>query len=143
MGGGGGSSLFPAYEPYKDKNHRRQCKMSSSKKLTCNGTVRQVLICLRPSNQYLLPPLDTLYNCIKSPNFLNFKESRNKFQGINSASLCSLAGRYDNLIPTWFLAPTIPAQYYSHREVGMGEIELERRLEGQQFTNLGQKYQHD
>ena len=27
-----------------------------------------------------------------------FKEPRNRFQGINSASLCSLAGRYDNPI---------------------------------------------
>jgi hypothetical protein len=35
-------------------------------------------------------------------------------QGINSSSLCSLAGWYDNPIPTRFLAPidflTIPAQ---------------------------------
>jgi hypothetical protein len=35
---------------------------------------------------------------------------------MNSASLCSLAGRYDNHIPTWFLAPIkdclkIPALY--------------------------------
>ncbi len=30
---------------------------------------------------------------------------RNRFQGIDSASLCSLAGRYDN-IPTRFRAPT-------------------------------------
>jgi hypothetical protein len=30
---------------------------------------------------------------------------RNRFQGMNSASLCSLAGRYDNPIPTRFLAP--------------------------------------
>jgi hypothetical protein len=41
-------------------------------------------------------------------------ELRNRFQGINSASLCSLAGRYDNPIPPWFLAPVdslkIPAQ---------------------------------
>ncbi len=29
----------------------------------------------------------------------------NRFQGINSASLCSLAGRYGNLIPTRFPAP--------------------------------------
>jgi hypothetical protein len=29
----------------------------------------------------------------------------NRFQGINSASPCSLAGRYDNPIPTRFLAP--------------------------------------
>jgi hypothetical protein len=32
-------------------------------------------------------------------------EPRNRFQGMNSASLCSLAGRYDNLIPTRILAP--------------------------------------
>ncbi len=32
-------------------------------------------------------------------------EPRNRFQGIDSASLCSLAGRYENPIPTWFLAP--------------------------------------
>jgi hypothetical protein len=36
-----------------------------------------------------------------------------RFQGINSTSLCSLAGRYDNPIPTRFLASidclTIPA----------------------------------
>ncbi len=41
-------------------------------------------------------------------------EPRNRFQGINSASLCSLAGLYDNPIPTRFLAPIdclkIPAQ---------------------------------
>ena len=30
---------------------------------------------------------------------------RNRFHGIDSASLCSLAGRYDNPIPTWLLAP--------------------------------------
>ncbi len=32
-------------------------------------------------------------------------EPRNRFQGMNSASLCSLAGRYDNPIPTQFLSP--------------------------------------
>ncbi len=32
-------------------------------------------------------------------------EPRNRCQGINSASLCSLAGRYDNPIPTPCLAP--------------------------------------
>jgi hypothetical protein len=31
---------------------------------------------------------------------------RNWFQGMNSASLCSLADRYDNPIPPRFLAPT-------------------------------------
>jgi hypothetical protein len=32
-------------------------------------------------------------------------EPRNRFQGINSASLCSLASWYNNPIPTWFLDP--------------------------------------
>jgi hypothetical protein len=40
---------------------------------------------------------------MQSPNF--FKEPKNRFQGTNSARLCSLAGRYDNPIPTRFLAP--------------------------------------
>jgi hypothetical protein len=39
------------------------------------------------------------------PEFLTFKEPRNRFQGINSASPCSLAGRYDSPISTRFLAP--------------------------------------
>jgi hypothetical protein len=41
----------------------------------------------------------------QSPNFKTFKETKNRFQGTNSARLCSLAGRYDNPIPTRFLAP--------------------------------------
>jgi hypothetical protein len=39
-----------------------------------------------------------------SPNFETFKEPKNRFQGISSDWLCSLAGRYDNPIPTEFLA---------------------------------------
>ena len=46
--------------------------------------------------------------------FKSFKEISNRFKGTDSASLCSLAGRYNNPIPTRFLAPidcsTIPAQ---------------------------------
>jgi hypothetical protein len=38
------------------------------------------------------------------PVFLSFMEPRNRFQGMNSASLCSLVGRYNNPIPYWFLA---------------------------------------
>jgi hypothetical protein len=37
------------------------------------------------------------------PEFLNL-DPRNRFQGNSSASLCSLAVRYDNPIPTRFLA---------------------------------------
>ena len=32
-------------------------------------------------------------------------EPKNRFQGTNSARLCSLVGRYENPIPTRFLAP--------------------------------------
>jgi hypothetical protein len=46
---------------------------------------------------------------------MTFKEAENRFQGTISARLCSLAGRYDNPIPTRFLAPVsclkIPAQF--------------------------------
>ncbi len=41
-----------------------------------------------------------------SPNFLTFKKPRNRIQGIESASQWSLAGQYDNLIPTRFPVPT-------------------------------------
>ncbi len=41
----------------------------------------------------------------QSPNFETSKEPRSRFQEINFVSLCSLAGRYDNPIPTRFLAP--------------------------------------
>jgi hypothetical protein len=46
------------------------------------------------------PPPSTVY-------FITvlFKEPKNRIQGINSASLCSLAGQFDNPIPTRFLAP--------------------------------------
>ena len=41
------------------------------------------------------------------PEFLNFfKEPKNRFQGINTASLCSPAGRNNNPIPTLFLVHT-------------------------------------
>jgi hypothetical protein len=34
-----------------------------------------------------------------------YKEPRDPLKGTNSASLCSLAGRYDYTIPNQFLAP--------------------------------------
>ncbi len=43
----------------------------------------------------------------QSPNFKKFKEPKNRFQGTKSASLCILAGRYDNPIPTRFLQPIV------------------------------------
>ncbi len=69
------------------------------------------------------------------PEFLTFKEPRNLFQGIDSAILCSPAGRYDNLIPSPFLAPTdclkIPAHLALSRYSLAGE-----RVEGGDVTRV-------
>ena len=62
--------------------------------------------------------------------YVILKESKNRFQGIDYASLCSLAGRYNNPIPTWFLAPIdcskIPAlkmqQLYVHQTAGVKRV---------------------
>ncbi len=55
------------------------------------------------------------------PVFLNVHGAPDWFQGMNSAGLCSLAGRYDNPIPPRFLAPIdflkIPALHV-HTDVG-------------------------
>ncbi len=49
------------------------------------------------------------------PECLNFQGAQDRLQGTNSARLESLAGRYDNPMPSGFLAPIdclkIPAQY--------------------------------
>ncbi len=58
----------------------------------------------------------------RSPYFKTFMEPRNRFQGMNSASLCSLAGRYDNPILPRFLAPIdclkIPALESADSRIG-------------------------
>ncbi len=43
--------------------------------------------------------------CLQSWYFKIFMEAMNQIQGIDSVSLCSLAVRYDNIIPTRFRAP--------------------------------------
>ncbi len=86
-------------EPYKYKTHRRQCKMSSSKKLTCKGTVPHVFICMRAQNPIPPPPLT---HCKRVYIIL-----------------------------------------YLFTKGGGGRVEPERRLEGQQFSKLSRKYQHD
>jgi hypothetical protein len=66
------------------------------KKLICKGTLRQVIICLRPRSPY--PPLNSIY---------------------------------------------VYSVYLFTQGRGEGGVEPERRLEGQQFTKIGRKYQHD
>jgi hypothetical protein len=41
--------------------NRMLCKMLSSKKLACKGTLRQVFICLRAKNPIPPPPLHSVY----------------------------------------------------------------------------------
>ncbi len=54
----------------------------------------------------------------------------------------SVLGLEPHTLPPYTLYTCI--QYtYSHGEGGGGRVEPERRREGQQFTNLGRKYQHD
>ncbi len=43
-------------------------------------------------------------NKVRARIFKQSKEPKTQFRGINFTSLCSLAGRYDNPIPTRFLA---------------------------------------
>ncbi len=56
---------------------------------------------LRPSPA----SITSISNHVPEPIFLNVYGAPNWYQGMNSASLCSLAGRYDNPIPPRFLAP--------------------------------------
>ncbi len=61
--------------------------------------------------------------------FVLHEEHRNRFQGTNSASQCSLVGQYNNTIPTRFLVPTdclkIPARCWNFRKI-YGDQELSR-----------------
>jgi hypothetical protein len=59
-------------------------------------------------------------------------ESRNRFQGTNPASLY-LAGRYDNSIPTRFLAPI---DCLTNSSSGYSEMEREH------YRSQGSKYIH-
>ncbi len=69
--------------------------------------------------------------------FYSFKELRNRFQGMDSASLCSLAGRYHNPIPTLFLVPIdcykIPTQMPMHMDRIAYLVFLITRLESVDF----------
>ncbi len=59
--------------------------------------------------------------------FLTFKDPRNRFQGMDSASLCSPVGRYDNPIPTRFLAPIDCSKFQQSTLYGDMRCELEGR----------------
>ncbi len=90
--------------------------------------------------------------CGPEPVFYTFMEPRNRFQEMNSASLCSLAGRYDNPISTRSLYPIdwlkMPALKY-HTGSHLGVVNLPRfflhtmRLgQRRKFTNDGERSQY-
>ncbi len=91
---------------------RLQTDMSSHPFVTQHDNKNCSIYCI-----HCVQVVSTITGNVQSPNFKTFKEPKNQFQGTNSAMLCSLAGRYNNPIPTRFLAPIdclkIPAQVSS------------------------------
>jgi hypothetical protein len=94
-GGGGGGGAPRTY-------HESVCKLS---RVSCRESTKYPIHTLTytPHSANRKLPDD---RSVQSPNFefLNFMEPKNRFQGIDSASLCSPAGQ-DNPILTRFLAP--------------------------------------
>ncbi len=76
---------------------------------------------------------------ILSPNFETFKEPKNQFQGINPPAY-SLAGRYDNPIPTRFLASIdclkIPALFCTLGLVQEPSSQVEETGEGEEGEHI-------
>ncbi len=73
------------------------------------------------------------------PEFLTFKEPKNRLQGISSASLCGLAGQYDNPIPTRFLAPVDCLKIPALIPKGLMKITRTSRLSMVSWRNAGLK----
>ncbi len=77
-------------------------------------------------------------------------ELRNRFQGMNSASLCSLAGRYDNPLPPRFLALIaslkIPAQLISREKgegIGVASLGREKEIEEAEREGNSEELKND
>ncbi len=125
-------SWFCTFKAQKKYTDRKQCKMSSSKKFPCKGTLTQVFICLRP------PPL--LDFCLGwSSNFVGSESGQ-----IESVKLLqNMVSNTTEHCP----APTQPHTVCicctltrGRGGRGGGELYVERRLEGHYFTKLGRKY---
>jgi hypothetical protein len=105
-----------------------KAKCQHLEQLTCKGPLQQVIIFLRP------PPL------------LGFLGWFSNFVGSESCHIQSIK-LLQNMVSNRTQHPQPPSSHtlsvYTvlwHRE---GRVAPERRLEGQQFTKLGRKYQHD
>jgi hypothetical protein len=100
---------------------------------TCKWTLRQVFICLRP-------PL-LLGFCLEwSSNFVGSESGQIQnvklLQNMVSNRTQHPPPPPSHTLPVWTVL------WHRKGEKG-GRVEPERRLEGQQFTKLGRKYQHD
>jgi hypothetical protein len=98
----------------------------ASKKSRCQDIQDRFWLCCNLAATYhTVCSLMLLRSCAELV-FLNFYEPRNRFQEIDSASLCSLAGRYDNPIPTRFLGPHRLFQKESNWESQRGSLAISR-----------------
>ncbi len=77
---------LPTFVPITSKNSASASQLTKTREEAIGGNVDE-------------------HSRVQSQNFLTFKDPKNRFQGTNSARLCSLSGRYDNPIPTQFLVP--------------------------------------
>ncbi len=108
-----------------------KAKCCHLKKLTCKGTLRLVFICLRRPP----PLLGFVWGGLAILYALNL----DRYRVLNLCRIWS---------PTGLNTPPPPSHTLSvytllRHAGGRGRYEPERRLEGQQFTKLGKKYQHD
>ncbi len=147
--------------------------MSSSKKFTCKGTLRQVFNCwdLFPHNLTPSPPPSTHCLYLRVMNKLGWVSSALSFIGgvhigarvlldINWYSLAiSLAYRSEEeggILLVQMISTRLRCAYRKGgggqlvsiyctltQRRGGGGVEPERRLEGLEFKKLGRKYQHD
>ncbi len=103
------TTIFGQVVSQKYKTHRRQFKLSSSKKMKCKETLRQLFICLRPRTPY--PP--PLTHCKGGGGVwrLSFYA---KLKAVNHRLLIGLHSRKDSMIQFPSCA-TIPLEMCSVR----------------------------
>jgi hypothetical protein len=109
-----------------------QSKMSSSKKIHYWGDFEAVV--------YLSEALSHVGFCLRWSNNCVGSEF-GQIQSVKLQNMVSITGINPNPPPTPLSNTLTVYTVLRHRE--RGRVEPERRLEGQLFTKLGRKYQHD
>ncbi len=109
-----------------------KAKCRHLKKLTCKGNLRQMFICLSP------PPL--LGFCLGWSIAILYVLNLVRYRVLNFCKIWSPTGL--NTPPSQRLS-VFTVLWHRVGGGGGGRVESERSLEGQQFTQLGRKYQHE